>query len=176
MSGSRKKLPKDPNQLAAEIVRRATEEEEPEPPTTPPSQEPSKAEYLKKPYERVVIPQESGRYYAKIAEFPGCYTDGETLEEALSNLEEVASEWIEEELKKGRDIPPPWQDQKYSGRIMLRISPILHEELAENAQRQDVSLNQYIMQKLSAKTREDSVIHIFREQLRAIRPVTLDSK
>ena len=42
MRRSRKRLPKDPNQLAAEIVRRATEEEEPEQPATPPPQEPSK--------------------------------------------------------------------------------------------------------------------------------------
>lgn len=40
MSGSRKKLPKDANQLAAEIVRRSLEEHEPEEVTPP--QEPSK--------------------------------------------------------------------------------------------------------------------------------------
>ena len=40
MSGSRKKLPKDANQLAAEIVRRSLEEHEPE--EAIPPQEPSK--------------------------------------------------------------------------------------------------------------------------------------
>jgi len=39
MSGSRKKLPKDPNQLAAEIVRRSLEGHEPEE-ATPPQEEP----------------------------------------------------------------------------------------------------------------------------------------
>ncbi len=41
MRRSRKKLPKDPNQLAAEIVRRSTEEHE-EPQETIPPQEPTK--------------------------------------------------------------------------------------------------------------------------------------
>lgn len=72
----------------------------------------SVTEYLKMPYQRIIVPQESGRYYAKIGEFPGCYTDGNTPEEALSNIEEAAAEWIEEEIKKGHVIPEPFQDQQ----------------------------------------------------------------
>lgn len=133
----------------------------------------SVAEYLKMPYERVVIPQESGRFYAKITEFQGCFTNGETAQEALANLEETAAIWIEEELKKGNEIPRPNHEQAYSGKFMLRISPILHQECAENAERDGISLNQYIMQKLSAKTREDSVVHVLREHLKTIRPINV---
>ena len=43
----------------------------------------SPGEYLKKPYSRVVVPDEqSGTYTAQILEFPGCITQGKTPQEA----------------------------------------------------------------------------------------------
>ena len=132
------------------------------------------AEYLKKPYQRVIIPQENGRFYSKITEFPGCFAEGLNEQEALANLAEVAIIWLEEEIRKGNPIPKPEQDQEYSGKFMLRISPVLHRECAQNAARQGISLNQYIMQKLSSSARQDSIIYILKEELRAIKPIHIE--
>ncbi|KKM61029.1 hypothetical protein LCGC14_1535950, partial [marine sediment metagenome] len=46
------------------------------------SSEQQAIEILRKPYARVLIPDESGGYFAKILEFPGCYAEGETPNEA----------------------------------------------------------------------------------------------
>jgi len=63
---------------------------------------------LKRPYSRVLIPDnESGGYTAKILEFPGCVSEGETPNEAIANLEEAAVGWIEAVIESGQTIPEP---------------------------------------------------------------------
>ena len=123
-------------------------------------------EILQEPYVRMLIPQESGRYYAKILEFPGCQAGGESLEEALRDLEDAATEWIESELEQGHSIPAPDQSNVYSGKFMVRTSPSLHQELVESADRQGISLNQYVVQKLSARVSEDRFANEILEKLK----------
>ena len=41
-------------------------------------------------YARVITPEADGGYSAEIVEFPGCVTQGETVEEAYANLEDAA--------------------------------------------------------------------------------------
>lgn len=62
---------------------------------------------LSQPYARVLIPEEDGGYSAFILEFPGCGSQGESVDEALKNLEEAAIGWIEAALDEGQDIPEP---------------------------------------------------------------------
>lgn len=45
-----------------------------------------------------VIHEENGRYWAEIPAMPGCYSDGDTLEEVRSNIIEVAQGWIQSKL------------------------------------------------------------------------------
>ena len=55
-----------------------------------------------------VILQWSDEDDAIIAEFPelpGCAADGETYQEALSNVEVIIEEWIETAQSLGRSIP-----------------------------------------------------------------------
>ena len=90
--------------------------------------------YLKRPYQRVLIPDpEKGGYTAKIAEFPGCVTEGDTAAKALKRLEDVAESWIEAVLDMGQAVPEPMAEQKYSGKLMLRLSRSLHRRAAEMA-------------------------------------------
>jgi len=35
-------------------------------------------EILRKPYARVLVPDENGGFFAEILEFPGCFAEGET--------------------------------------------------------------------------------------------------
>lgn len=69
-------------------------------------------DYLKEPYSRILIPDDDGGYSAEMLEFPGCYSQGDTAEEAIRNLEDAARNWIEVTSAAGRPIPPParsWQ-------------------------------------------------------------------
>ncbi len=43
----------------------------------------------------LVHPAEEGGYWAEIPALPGCVSEGETLDETLSNIREAAEGWLE---------------------------------------------------------------------------------
>ncbi len=51
--------------------------------------------------------QQDQAYIAEVPELAGCAADGETYQEALTNVEVVIGEWIETAQLKGRPIPQP---------------------------------------------------------------------
>jgi len=44
---------------------------------------------------------------SQVPELPGCYSCGDTPEEALANIEEAMAAWIESNLLSGDPIPEP---------------------------------------------------------------------
>jgi predicted RNase H-like HicB family nuclease len=66
------------------------------------------AHALLAPYTRVLKEDaEVGGFAISILEFPGCYSEGETREEAMSNIEEAAIAWMLAALGQGQTIPEP---------------------------------------------------------------------
>ena len=57
--------------------------------------------------------------------------------------------WIETKLENGFSIPEPIDDEKYSGKFVLRLPKSLHKNLAIEAEKEGVSLNQYALYKLA---------------------------
>jgi predicted RNase H-like HicB family nuclease len=43
----------------------------------------------------LVYPAEEGGYWAEVPALPGCVSEGDTLDEVLSNIREAAEGWIE---------------------------------------------------------------------------------
>lgn len=101
-------------------------------------------EILKKPYARQVIPQD-GLYKAEILEFPGCFAVGDSAIEALTNLEEIAIDWLAATIAQGQNIPEPSDATGYSGKTVLRMSKTLHKKASQFAMRDGVSLNQFVV-------------------------------
>jgi predicted HicB family RNase H-like nuclease len=95
------------------------------------------------------IPEDlGGGYEASIPQL-GKYAftgDGETIEEALKNLEDVKKGYFEDYLKKGIKIPEPEKEdeESYSGKFIVRIPKFLHRQLSIEAKKNEISLNQYI--------------------------------
>ncbi len=109
-------------------------------------------EYLKEPYSRVLIPdEESGTYTALILEFPGCIAQGDTPQEAYEHLEDAAKDWIEAALDLKQEIPSPLQSLSFGGKVLLRLPKSLHRQLSLIAEREGVSLNQFIVSALAEK-------------------------
>ena len=107
-------------------------------------------DYLKAPYARILIPDEYGGYSAENLEFPGCFAEGETADEAMQALERAAESWIEAALEQKQEIPEPFQNQGYSGKIALRLPKSLHRKATQLAARDGISLNQFLVSAIAA--------------------------
>ena len=44
---------------------------------------------------------------AEVPELPGCAADGETYEDALTNVQTIMDEWIDTARDLGREVPKP---------------------------------------------------------------------
>jgi len=134
------------------------------------------AEILRRPYARMVIPDEDGTFAAEIVEFPGCIAVGATAAEALSNLDEVAVDWISATLSQGQDIPEPMESAGYSGRLVLRMPKSLHKRATLYAERDGVSLNQFIVTCIAEKVGErarPAILQTYALRAVAIRSIRL---
>ena len=109
-------------------------------------------DYLNLPYNYIIQPISDKRgfyYYAKVLEFDGCQSTGESFEEAYNNVKEAMEGWIETKLENGFEIPMPVGYESFSGKFVIRIPKSLHYKLAIEADQEGVSLNQYALYKLS---------------------------
>ncbi len=73
-----------------------------------------------------------------------------TLQEAIIGVEQSVDDYLAE--REGDYIPPPLTDRKFSGRFVVRTSPMLHSQLTVEAAEQNVSMNQWVVQKLAGRS------------------------
>jgi antitoxin HicB len=102
--------------------------------------------YFRLPYTIILERWDEGEspyWVARVAELPHCMIHGDTPEEAIKELEGVKKDWIKSNLARGLNIPEP-SPRKYSGKMILRISPSLHKLLVQRAEIEGMSLNQYM--------------------------------
>jgi antitoxin HicB len=105
--------------------------------------------YLNKEYPykiEKVSKEDGGGYFMTYPDLPGCMSDGDTLEEALSMGEDARISWIETAIELGKDIPEPYSYMdNYKGRITVRVPKSMHKELIDEAKEEGISLNQYLI-------------------------------
>jgi len=53
----------------------------------------------------ILIPDETGGYTVEVPSLPGCYSQGETVDEALANIKEAIELHIESMIAHGEDVP-----------------------------------------------------------------------
>jgi predicted RNase H-like HicB family nuclease len=66
--------------------------------------------YAFEAYAHVVEPlaeEDGGGYLTTFPDLPGCLSDGETMEEALSNARDAFSAWMSARAHMGKPIPRP---------------------------------------------------------------------
>ncbi len=106
--------------------------------------------YLKKNYRIEILPisdEEGGGFIARLPQFGnmGIIGDGETVDEAIKNLEESKAIRFKRYIEEGVSIPVP-EDEidlgDYSGKFLVRISKTIHKDLAHTAKSEGISLNQ----------------------------------
>ena len=90
-------------------------------------------------------------FIATCKEFPGLSAFGETRQEALEEAEIALEGFIEVFKEDGCPLPDPEVLQSYSGQTRLRMPKTLHAELSQDAKKEGVSLNTYIVHLLSER-------------------------
>jgi antitoxin HicB len=53
----------------------------------------------------ILIPDETGGYNVEVPSLPGCFTQGDTIDEALTNAKEAIELWIEDAIAHGEAVP-----------------------------------------------------------------------
>ena len=86
-------------------------------------------------------------YIVTLPAWQNARTHGSTPEEAVRNARQVLALLIDSARRHGEPIPAP--EHHYSGNLRLRLPVSLHGRLAREAEREGVSLNQWIVSRLA---------------------------
>jgi antitoxin HicB len=65
-------------------------------------------DYMKLPYPVIIVPESEGGFSTKVPDLPGCFSQGETVEEAYKNTREAMYNWISITLERNNlTVPEP---------------------------------------------------------------------
>jgi len=62
----------------------------------------------------LLTPEEEGGFSVTVPSLPGCYTQGESVEEAISMAKEAISLYVESLEAEGEAVPDDSRSQEYS--------------------------------------------------------------
>lgn len=94
-----------------------------------------------------------------VPDLPGCFSAGDTLEEAMIQAEEAVTAWIEVALDNGQDIPAPSPIEalraahpEFEGWLwaLVKIDPAMLDDAVE---RVNISLPRRVLRRLDVRAR-----------------------
>ena len=98
---------------------------------------------------RVTWSVEDQEFVATCLEFPSLSWLAATQVDALTGLENLIADIVQDMTTQGEAIPEPLAERTYSGKFNLRVGEQLHRRLAMEAAAEHLSLNQYVVRRLS---------------------------
>lgn len=98
-------------------------------------------------------------YGVVVPDLPGCFSAGDTVDEAIDNAELAASLWIDAALDSGSAIPPPSSVEAlrmhpdYAGWVfgLVKVDPA---QLDDTIERVNITLPRRVLTRLDRKARE----------------------
>ena len=94
-----------------------------------------------------------------VPDLPGCFSAGDTLDEALNQTEEAVAHWIEVAMDEGQEIPPPSPIEtlhttypEFEGWLwaLVKIDPAM---LDDKLERVNISLPRRVLHRLDSRAR-----------------------
>ena len=94
-----------------------------------------------------------------VPDLPGCFSAGDTMDEAMTNAEEAITTWIEAALDAGQEVPQPSDvdamrkaHREYKGWVwaLVKVDPAV---LDDNLERVNISLPRRILRRLDAQAK-----------------------
>lgn len=110
-------------------------------------------------YPIVIEPGTEGTAYGVVVpDMPGCFSAGDTLDEAITGAEEAAAAWIDAALDAGGSVPEPSTLEalrarpEYEGWLfaMIDVDPSLLDDTVE---RVNVTLPRRVLHRIDAQAR-----------------------
>ena len=98
---------------------------------------------------RVEWSEEDNLHIARCLEFPSLAAHGRTVGAALKEIEKVVEESIKWMKEENEEVPEPFGLKKYKGNLTLRVPAEVHRKLAIKSAEEGVSVNKYILSKIS---------------------------
>jgi predicted HicB family RNase H-like nuclease len=97
---------------------------------------------------RVIWSEDDHEHVGLVAEFPSLSWLAPSVAGALNGIIKLVAETVVD-MKENDETPPePLSLQEFSGKILVRIPPEQHRELAMDAAEQGISMNRLISRKL----------------------------
>ena len=90
---------------------------------------------------RPLSSDEGGGYLVEYPDIPGCMSDGETVEEAISNGREALRDCLEVFKESGRKLPKPSIE---AAQWRQRLPRTLYSKLTRQAETEGVSINSLV--------------------------------
>ena len=97
---------------------------------------------------RVTWSAEDSEHVGLCAEFPSLSWLAKTPEDALKGIRKTVAVVVADMHRSHEEVPEPLAGKSYSGKLMVRIPPMVHRRLAVEAAESGVSLNRHISAKL----------------------------
>jgi predicted RNase H-like HicB family nuclease len=88
-------------------------------------------------------------HVARCLEFPSLAAHGNTIEEALREIEYVVAESVKWMQEEGEAAPEPLGLKKFKGLLILRIPPEKQRNLAIRCAEEGISLNRFTLSRLA---------------------------
>ena len=98
------------------------------------------------PFEiRPLSSEEGGGFLISYPDFSECISDGETVEEALSNGKDALKSTIATLKSRNQLVPAPNSGGVASGKFIARVPKTVHAQLTTRAKAEGVSLNALVL-------------------------------
>lgn len=104
----------------------------------------------------IEVGDENTAWSVVVPDLPGCFSAGDTLDEAMAAVEEAAAAWMDAALDAGREIPKPSAIQDamakddFNGWIAayVDVDPALMDDTVE---RVNITLPRRVLKRIDAK-------------------------
>lgn len=111
-------------------------------------------------YPVIIHKDKNSDYGVTVPDLPGCYSAGETVEEALDQTREAILTHVEGLLLDNENIPQPsliekHQNNKKLRRVTFAIVDVDLSELSEEIQRVNITIPKRILTKLDTSARKE---------------------
>ena len=110
-------------------------------------------------YPIAIEPAANHAYGVVVPDLPGCFSAGDTLDEALDNAKEAIELWLEDALDDGCDIPEPrtisehQANPDYAGWVWAVVSIDL-AELSDKSERVNITLPARVLRRIDKAAKE----------------------